>query len=166
MPHSRWDLSSLIRDRIRDPLHWKCRVLATGLPGKSLKYSFFIIIKSTGIGYTLNPIPCIIPLTSRYCTLKFQHFGMFIFSLRLISDFSLPMVMLSCSATSSSLQPQRLQPTRHLSTGFCWQEHWSGLPLPTLGDLPDPGTEPSFLAYPARQADSLSLVPPGNPFRY
>ena len=103
MPHSRWDLSSLIRNRIRDPLHWKCRVLATGPPGKSLKYNFFIIIKSTGIGYTLNLILCIMPLRSRYCTLKFQHFGVFIFSLHLISDFSLPMVVLSCSVMSSSL---------------------------------------------------------------
>ena len=28
-----------------------------------------------------------------------------------------------------------------LSMGFLWQEHWSGLPFPSPGDLPDPGTE-------------------------
>ena len=29
-----------------------------------------------------------------------------------------------------------------LSTGFFRQEHWSGLPCPPPGDLPDPGIEP------------------------
>ena len=28
-----------------------------------------------------------------------------------------------------------------LSVGFSRQEHWSGLPLPSPGDLPDPGME-------------------------
>ena len=30
-----------------------------------------------------------------------------------------------------------------LSVGFPRQEHWSGLPFPSLGDLSDPGMEPS-----------------------
>ena len=29
------------------------------------------------------------------------------------------------------------------------QEYWSGLPFPTSGDLPDPGIEPTSLAFPA-----------------
>ena len=29
-----------------------------------------------------------------------------------------------------------------LSMGFLRQEHWSGLPFPSPGDLPDPGIEP------------------------
>ena len=29
-----------------------------------------------------------------------------------------------------------------LSMEFSRQGHWSGLPLPSSGDLPDPGTEP------------------------
>ena len=32
------------------------------------------------------------------------------------------------------------------------QEHWSGLPFPSPGDLPDPGIKPGS---PALQADSL-----------
>ena len=36
-----------------------------------------------------------------------------------------------------------------LSMGFFRQEYWSGLPFPTLGDLPDPGTEPTSLVFPA-----------------
>jgi len=30
-----------------------------------------------------------------------------------------------------------------LSVGFPRQEYWSGLPFPSPGDLPDPGTEPT-----------------------
>ena len=32
-----------------------------------------------------------------------------------------------------------------LSTGFSWQKHWSQLPCPSAGDLPDPGREPMSL---------------------
>jgi len=39
-----------------------------------------------------------------------------------------------------------------LSMGFSRQEYWSGLPFPSLGDLPDPGIETGS---PAFQADSL-----------
>ena len=45
-----------------------------------------------------------------------------------------------------------------LSTRFSRQEHWSGLPFPSPGDLPDPGIKP---ASPALQADSLLSEPPG-----
>ena len=36
-----------------------------------------------------------------------------------------------------------------LSMGFSRQEHWSGLPCPPPGDLPDPGTEASSCVSPA-----------------
>ena len=36
--------------------------------------------------------------------------------------------------------------------GFLRPEHWSGLPFPSPGDLPDPGIEPMS---PALEADSL-----------
>ena len=47
-----------------------------------------------------------------------------------------------------------------LSMGFSRQEYWNGLPLPSPGDLPDPGIEPGS---PALQADSLPFEPPGKP---
>ena len=47
-----------------------------------------------------------------------------------------------------------------LSMGFSRQEHWSGLPCPPPGDLPDPGTEP---ASPVFQVDSLLLSHQGSP---
>ena len=37
---------------------------------------------------------------------------------------------------------------------------WSGLPFPSLGDLPNPGCEPRS---PALRADSLLSEPPGKP---
>ena len=39
-----------------------------------------------------------------------------------------------------------------LSMGFSKQEYWSGLPFPSPGDLPHPGTEPES---PELQVDSL-----------
>ena len=36
-----------------------------------------------------------------------------------------------------------------LSMGFSRQEYWSGLPCPSLGDLPDPGIELTSLMSPA-----------------
>ena len=35
-----------------------------------------------------------------------------------------------------------------LSLGFSKQEYWSGLPLPSPGDRPNPGTEPAPLLSP------------------
>ena len=43
------------------------------------------------------------------------------------------------------------------SMEFSRQEYWSGLPLPSPGDLPDPGIKPRSSAL---QADSLLLEPP------
>ena len=34
-----------------------------------------------------------------------------------------------------------------LSMGFCRKEHWSGLPCPPPGDLPNPGIEPRYVIY-------------------
>ena len=47
-----------------------------------------------------------------------------------------------------------------LSMGFSRQEYWSGLPFPSLGDLPDPGIEPPS---PELQVDFLIADPQGEP---
>ena len=39
--------------------------------------------------------------------------------------------------------PQAAAHQAFLSVGFSRQEYWSGLPCPSIGDLPDPGTEPT-----------------------
>ena len=45
------------------------------------------------------------------------------------------------------------------SMGFSRQEYWSGVPLPSPGDVPDPGIEPGS---PALRAGALPSEPPGN----
>ena len=51
------------------------------------------------------------------------------------------------AALGKSLSRVRLfeKPGRLQSMGFSRQEYWSGLPFPSLGDLPDPGIEPGSL---------------------
>ena len=44
--------------------------------------------------------------------------------------------------------------------GFSRQEYWRGLPFPSPGDLPDPGTEARS---PPWQADPVLTQPPGKP---
>ena len=62
-----------------------------------------------------------------------------------------------CYATSRESCPTLCNPidgspSGFPSLGFSRQEHWSGLPFPSPGDLPDPEIEPGF---PALQADDL-----------
>ena len=47
------------------------------------------------------------------------------------------------------------------SLGFSRQEHWSGLPFPSLEDLPDPGIEPTSLVSPALAGGFFTTAPPG-----
>ena len=69
--------------------------------------------------------------------------------------------VLSCLVMSSSLQPHGLQPARLLSSWrFSRQGHWSGLPCPAPGDLPNPRFKSRSLAL---QADSLPSEPAGKP---
>ena len=48
------------------------------------------------------------------------------------------------------------------SLAFFRQEYWSGLQIPSPGDLPDPGIEPSS---PALHADSFASELKGSPSR-
>jgi len=50
--------------------------------------------------------------------------------------------------------PQSIALEAPLSMGFSWQEHWSGLPFPSPGDLPNPGLELESPVSPALQSDS------------
>ena len=59
------------------------------------------------------------------------------------------------------LTPWTIAHQAPLSMGFPRQEHWSGLPFPSPGDLPNPGIEPR--SPPALQADSLLTEPLGKP---
>ena len=62
-----------------------------------------------------------------------------------------------CSVTSNSAVPRTVVHEAPLSIAFPRQEHWSGLPFPSLADLPDPVIEPRSSAL---QGDSvLSKLP-------
>ena len=68
-------------------------------------------------------------------------------------------VVVSRSVVCDSLQLQwAIACQVPLSMGFPRQEYWSGLPLPSPRDLPDPRIK---LESPALQADSLPSESPG-----
>ena len=67
----------------------------------------------------------------------------------------------SCSVVSDSLCPHGCSPPAPLAMGFSRQDYWSRWPLPSPGDLPDPGIHS---LYPALQADSLPSEPWGKPY--
>ena len=48
-----------------------------------------------------------------------------------------------------------------LCAGFSRQEHWSELPFPLPGDLPDPGVGPMSLEAPASAGGFFTTEPPG-----
>ena len=61
---------------------------------------------------------------------------------------------------SDSAAPQTVARQAPLSMGFSKQEYWSGLPLLSPEDLPNPGIKPWS---PALQADSLPFELQGSP---
>ena len=63
-------------------------------------------------------------------------------------------------SAASGVTPWTVAHQAPLSMGFSRQEHWSGLPCPPPGNLPNPWTEP---ASPILQADSLLLSYLGSP---
>ena len=65
--------------------------------------------------------------------------------------------MLSCSVMSNFVTLGTVTRQAPLSMGFCRQEYWSGLPFLSLGDLPDPGIEPTSPVSPALQVDTVSV---------
>ena len=62
------------------------------------------------------------------------------------------LLFFSPSVVSDSATPWTVARQAPLSMRFSRQEHWSGLPFPSPGGLPNPGIKPGC---PALQADSL-----------
>jgi len=46
---------------------------------------------------------------------------------------------------------------------FSKQDYWNALPVPTPGDLPNPGIESASLVSPALAGGFFITVPPGKP---
>ena len=101
-----------------------------------------------------KPMDCSLPVSfpHRILQARVLEWGAIAFSLQcnvcLLSHFSCVRLF----ATLWTVPYQAL-----LSMGFSRQEHWSGLPCPPPGNLPDPGIEPLSPAALALQADSLPL---------
>ena len=66
-------------------------------------------------------------------------------------------VLVAQSCLTHGLEPP------HQASEFSRPEYWSGLPIPSPGDLPNPGVEPRS---PTLQMDSLLSEPPGKPYLY
>ena len=62
--------------------------------------------------------------------------------------------------SDSFVTPRTIGLQAPLSMGFLWQEHWSGLLLPSPEDIPDPGTE---LTSPALEDGFFTNEPLGKP---
>ena len=69
-------------------------------------------------------------------------------------------LVFTCSIVADSAIPWAVALQAPLSMGCSRQEHWSGLPFPSLGSLPDQGIKPRF---PALQVASLLFEVPGTP---
>ena len=112
---------------------------------------------------TLIPVASTIPhivtwIWSRvFVTLTIQHF---LFHL-LYSVSAEGVTYMKVKALVAQSYPTLCNPMdcSPLSMGFSRQEYWSGLPLPSPENLPNPGIKPGS---PALQADSLPSKPIGN----
>ena len=72
----------------------------------------------------------------------------------------------ACSVAQLCLtfcNPTDYSPQAPLSMGFPWQEYQSRLPLPTPGDLPNPGMGPPSPASPTLAGRFFTTEPPGKP---
>ena len=69
--------------------------------------------------------------------------------------------VLSCSVVYNCVTTWTGHCQAPLSLEFPRQEYCSGLPLPTSGDLPDPGVEPTYPASPALLGGFFTTEQPG-----
>ena len=100
------------------------------------------------------PRTCLI----RICILT--RFGGFKVCLQIPWYFSvlLLLVVLVAQFCPTLCDPLDCSLSAPLSMGFSRQEHWSGLPFPSPGDLPDPGIKPSA---PTLAGGFFTTEPPG-----
>ena len=77
------------------------------------------------------------------------------------------MCVCACVCTLSCVQlfgtPWTVACRAPLSMGFSRQEYWSRLPIPTPGDLPNPGIKPVSLASPALVDWFFTIAAPEKP---
>ena len=126
------------------PLNWKCGVLTIGPPGKSpfglqtlpvMHLWFFKWHIKSGL---LPWIPCLyVKLLLEMCA--------------------------HAQLCPTLCDPKDCSPPGPLFLGCSRQDHWSGLPFPPPGDLPDSRIEPASPVSPALAGKFLTTEPPGKP---
>ena len=87
----------------------------------------------------------------------------FLISVRTAVSHSICVCVHACSVVSDSVTPWTVACQALMSMGFSRQEYLSGLPFPSPGNLPQPGTEPMF---PALAGRFFTSEPPGKPLRW
>ena len=75
-------------------------------------------------------------------------------------------VLFSHSVVNDSATPWTVACQSPLFMRFSRQEHWSGLPFPSPGDLPDSGIKLASLTSPALGGRFFTTEPPGKPIFY
>ena len=75
-------------------------------------------------------------------------------------------MLFSHSVVNDSATPWTVACQGTLFMRFSRQEHWSGLPFPSPGDLPDSGIKPASLTSPALAGRFFTTEPPGKPICY
>ena len=103
---------------------------------------------------TFIQVPNLLSLTltqsfPSHCVVSFIVILLLLLLLLLLSRFSCGRLCSTPWATAYQAPPPM---------GFSRQEYWSGVPLPSPGDLPNPGIKPRS---PTLQADALPSEPPG-----
>ena len=105
-----------------------------------MSHVIFFYNHSPSFSFPSSPYSFIEEIRS-FILLTFLHFG--------VGCFLVCVCVCACAKLlqpCSSLQtPWTIAHQAPLSMGFSRQEHWSGLPCPPPGDLPNPGIEPTSL---------------------
>ena len=74
-----------------------------------------------------------------------------------------PVLYFSSFRISYAAQPMDRSPPGSSVLGIARQEHWSGVPFPSPGNLPHPGIKPVSLVSPAFAGRFFTTAPPGKP---
>ena len=128
------------------------------------RLKFPVIYCAATVTSTVKYLPIIYAITetlSLHCVLK----ASFWLASLLPSTLARPKFSWCCSSVAKSRATLRLHglpPPASSVHGSSRQEHWSGLPFPPPGDLPDPGVEPPS---PALVSRFSTIEPLGKPIQ-
>ena len=144
---------------LHSPKGWKSEQMLAGFTSSKGSEGKSVPCLSPTFGHTVGHLRCPRVVNASPRSLPSSFLGVLLVCVS-VSKFLL-FIRIVCAHTQSCLAT--LWNVAHqapLSMRFSRQGHWSVLPFPHAGDLPDPGIEP---VSPALQADSLPTEPSGKP---